>query len=113
MEDLGIDPDALSIAVRKPEKNQAALQQLTLADRERFEKCILADIDDNTKLLLHRLKIQNYIEGFGLEEGNEEGGTEAVVYLNGNLVKLTSYAKKMTQMQTKTGLSKLTGQLAK
>jgi len=44
------------IPYRKPEKNQIALQQLTLADSQRYERVILGDIDSQTVKLLNALK---------------------------------------------------------
>lgn len=41
--------------VRKPEKNQIALQQLTLADRQHFERVILGDVDMQVENLLQCL----------------------------------------------------------
>lgn len=41
--------------VRKPEKNQIALQQLTLADQQRFERVILGDVDIQVEYLLTTL----------------------------------------------------------
>ena len=100
-----------SLAVRYPEKNQVALQQLTLADRERFEMCVLADIDNDTRMLLARLKRQKYIEGY--EYRGEGPDREAMVYMNGNLVKLTSFASKSTNQTKKKGVSRFTDRLMK
>lgn len=49
---------------RKPEKNQIALQQLTLADGQRYERVILGDIDVHTINLLKALRIEGKIETF-------------------------------------------------
>lgn len=47
--------------IRKPEKNQIALQQLTLADSQRYERVILGDVDQFTEKLLHSLKNEGKI----------------------------------------------------
>jgi len=50
--------------VRKPEKNQIALQQLTLADSQRYERVILGDIDRQTINLLSALKGEGKIDTY-------------------------------------------------
>ena len=48
--------DTMLDPVRKPEKNQIALQQLTLADSQRYERVILGDVDLDTENLLKILR---------------------------------------------------------
>ena len=72
---------------------------------------MLADVDDDTRLLLARLKLQQYIDGY--EYQGEENQLEAVVYMNGNLVKLTSYAKKTASQVAKKGINRMADRLSK
>ena len=87
--------DGIPVPVRKPEKNQIALQQLTLADSQRYERVILGDIDHNTENLLNTLRGEGRIQAFKFQGTPDD--PQAEVILNGGLVNMS----KFTRMKTK------------
>ena len=83
--------DRIPDPVRKPEKNQVALQQLTLADSQRYERVILGDIDHNTENLLNTLLNEGRIQDFKLQGTPEK--PQAEVILNGGLAKMSTFPR--------------------
>lgn len=83
--------DGIPVPVRKPEKNQIALQQLTLADSQRYERVILGDIDHNTENLLNTLRDEGKIQAFKFQGTPED--PQAEVILNGGLVNMTKFTR--------------------
>ena len=83
--------DGIPVPVRKPEKNQIALQQLTLADSQRFERVILGDIDHNTENLLNTLRNEGRIQAFKFQGTPED--PQAEVILNGGLVNMSKFTR--------------------
>ena len=59
-------PGQMALPVRIPEKNNIAIQQLTLADHQRFERVILGDVDFDTECLLKALKEEGKIQAYRL-----------------------------------------------
>ena len=83
--------DGIPVPVRKPEKNQIALQQLTLADSQRYERVILGDIDHNTENLLNTLRGEGRIQAFKFQGTPED--PQAEVILNGGLVNMSKFTR--------------------
>lgn len=82
----------INMPVRLPEKNQIALQQLTQADGQKYERVILGDVDHNTENLLNVLKDEGKIKNFRMIL-DDESDLQAEVVLNGGLVNMTKYVK--------------------
>ena len=83
--------DRIPDPVRKPEKNQVALQQLTLADSQRYERVILGDIDHNTENLLNTLRGEGRIQAFKFQGTPDD--PQAEVILNGGLVNMSKFTR--------------------
>ena len=101
--------DGIPVPVRKPEKNQIALQQLTLADSQRYERVILGDIDHNTENLLNTLRDEGKIQAFKFQGTPED--PQAEVILNGGLVNMTKFTRMKKKQEEQHGLSRVTNQL--
>ncbi len=97
--------------VRKPEKNQIAIQQLTLADSERYERVILGDVDIMTQQLLIALKNEGKIQAYRLQGTRE--APEAEVILNGGLVNMAKFTRIQKKNNEEHGLGRVTNQILK
>ena len=95
--------------IRKPEKNQIALQQLTLADSQRYERVILGDVDHFTEKLLHSLKNEGKIQAFRMQGNSDD--PQAEVILNGGLLNMIKYTKMQKKQEEQHSLSRVTNQL--
>ena len=81
----------IPIPVLKPRKNQVALQQLTLADSQRYERVVLGDIDHNTENLLKTLLNEGRIQAFKFQGTPEK--PQAEVVLNGSLANMSKFTR--------------------
>lgn len=92
-----------------PEKNQIALQQLTLADSQRYDRVILGDVDRNTQSLLNALRNEGRIEDFSMVGTAMD--PQAEVILNGGLTNMTKFLKLQKKQDENQSLSRVTNQL--